>query len=63
MTGTDLRTAREAKGLSQERLAALVEPPLKQTHVSAMEHGRRPIGTGMAARFREALAKAKKGAK
>ena len=44
-----LRGARKREGLTQKELAALVG--VSQTHISEMEHGKRPIGKDMARRL------------
>ena len=56
MTPEYLRAAREAANLTKYRLAKLTG--IQRGDVGAMEAGRRPIGPGMAARLREALAQA-----
>ncbi len=48
-----LRGARKREGLTQKELARLVE--VNQTHISEMEHGKRPIGKDMARRLGQAL--------
>jgi len=48
-----LRGARKREGLTQKELARLVE--VNQTHISEMEHGKRPIGKDMARRLGKAL--------
>jgi DNA-binding XRE family transcriptional regulator len=48
-----LRGARKREGLTQKELAALVG--ISQTHISEMEHGKRPIGKDMARRLAKVL--------
>lgn len=48
-----LRGARKREGLTQKGLAALVG--VSQTHISEMEHNKRPIGKDMARRLAKAL--------
>jgi ribosome-binding protein aMBF1 (putative translation factor) len=48
-----LRGARKREGLTQKELARLVG--ISQTHVSEMEHGKRPIGKDMARRLAKVL--------
>jgi ribosome-binding protein aMBF1 (putative translation factor) len=48
-----LRGARKREGLTQKELARLVE--VSQTHISEMEHGKRPIGKDMAKRLAKIL--------
>jgi DNA-binding XRE family transcriptional regulator len=48
-----LRGARKREALTQKELARLVG--ISQTHVSEMEHGKRPIGKEMAKRLAKAL--------
>jgi len=48
-----LRGARKGEGLTQKELAALVG--ISQTHISEMEHGKRPIGKDMARRLAKVL--------
>jgi DNA-binding XRE family transcriptional regulator len=48
-----LRGARKREGLTQKELARLVG--VSQTHVSEMEHGKRPIGKDMAKRLARVL--------
>jgi DNA-binding XRE family transcriptional regulator len=48
-----LRGARKREGLTQKELAALVG--ISQTHISEMEHGKRPIGKEMARRLAKVL--------
>ena len=48
-----LRGARKREGLTQKELAALVG--VSQTHISEMEHGKRPIGKDMARRLAKVL--------
>jgi ribosome-binding protein aMBF1 (putative translation factor) len=48
-----LRGARKREGLSQRELARLVG--VSQTHISEMEHGKRPIGKDMAKRLAKVL--------
>lgn len=48
-----LRGARKREGLTQKELAALLG--VSQTHISEMEHGRRPIGKDMARRLAQVL--------
>jgi len=48
-----LRGARKREGLTQKDLAALVG--VSQTHISEMEHGKRPIGKDMARRLAKVL--------
>ena len=56
MTPEHLRTLREAAGLSKYALAKLCG--IQRGDLGQMEAGRRTIGPGMAARLREALARA-----
>ena len=56
MTPEYLRAAREAAQLTKYRLAKLCG--IQRGDLGAMEAGRRTIGPGMAARLREALARA-----
>jgi ribosome-binding protein aMBF1 (putative translation factor) len=44
-----LRGARKREALTQKQLADLLG--IKQAHISAMEHGKRPIGKEMARRL------------
>ena len=60
MTGEEIRAFREARRLSQEALGALVEPPINRHNLSKIEKGRRAVSAGMAARLREAMARATK---
>ena len=48
-----LRGARKREALTQKELARLVG--VGQTHISEMEHGKRPIGKDMAKRLAKAL--------
>ena len=48
-----LRGARKREALTQEELARLLG--VSQTHISEMEHGKRPIGKDMAKRLARAL--------
>jgi DNA-binding XRE family transcriptional regulator len=48
-----LRGARKREGLTQKELAGLVG--VSQTHISEMEHGKRPIGKDMARRLAKVL--------
>lgn len=48
-----LRGARKRENLTQKELANLIG--ISQTHISEMEHGKRPIGREMAKRFARAL--------
>jgi DNA-binding XRE family transcriptional regulator len=48
-----LRGARKREALTQKELARLVG--VSQTHISEMEHGKRPIGKDMAKRLAKAL--------
>jgi DNA-binding XRE family transcriptional regulator len=48
-----LRGARKRENLTQKELASLIG--ISQTHISEMEHGKRPIGREMAKRFAKAL--------
>ncbi len=48
-----LRGARKREALTQKELARLVG--VSQTHISEMEHGKRPIGKDMARRLAQAL--------
>jgi DNA-binding XRE family transcriptional regulator len=48
-----LRGARKREGLTQKDLAHLVG--ISQTHISEMEHGKRPIGKDMARRLAKVL--------
>jgi DNA-binding XRE family transcriptional regulator len=48
-----LRGGRKREGLTQKDLAALVG--VSQTHISEMEHGKRPIGKDMARRLARVL--------
>jgi transcriptional regulator with XRE-family HTH domain len=56
MTPEALKAAREAANLSRFALAKLAG--IHRADVTNMEAGRRTIGPGMAARLREALARA-----
>jgi DNA-binding XRE family transcriptional regulator len=51
--GVALRGARKREGLTQKQLAGLLG--INQTHISEMEHGKRPIGKGMARRLAKVL--------
>ena len=51
--GSRLRGARGLKGMTQAALAAAVG--IRASHVSDMEHGRRPIGKALAKKFGEVL--------
>jgi plasmid maintenance system antidote protein VapI len=48
-----LRGARKWEGFTQKDLATLVG--VRQTHISEMEHGKRPIGKDMAKRLAKML--------
>jgi DNA-binding XRE family transcriptional regulator len=48
-----LRGARKREGFTQKELAYLVG--VSQTHISEMEHGKRPIGKDMAKRLAKVL--------
>jgi DNA-binding XRE family transcriptional regulator len=48
-----LRGARKRQGITQKELAHLVG--VSQTHISEMEHGKRPIGKDMARRLARVL--------
>jgi ribosome-binding protein aMBF1 (putative translation factor) len=48
-----LRGARKREGLTQKEVAALLG--ISQTHISEMEHGKRPIGKDMARRLAKVL--------
>jgi ribosome-binding protein aMBF1 (putative translation factor) len=48
-----LRGARKREGLTQKELARLLG--VSQTHISEMEHGKRPIGKDMAKRLARVL--------
>ena len=48
-----LRGARKREGLTQKELASLLG--VNQTHISEMEHGKRPIGKDMARRLAKVL--------
>jgi plasmid maintenance system antidote protein VapI len=48
-----LRGARKREALTQKELARLVG--VSQTHISEMEHGKRPIGKDMAKRLAKVL--------
>ena len=48
-----LRGARKREGLTQKELAGVVR--VSQTHISEMEHGKRPIGQEMARRLPKVL--------
>ena len=48
-----LRGARKREGLTQKELARLLG--VSQTHISEMEHGKRPIGKEMAKKLGKAL--------
>ena len=48
-----LRGARKREALTQKELACLVR--VSQTHISEMEHGKRPIGKDMARRLAKVL--------
>ena len=51
--GAILRGARLKEGLSQKKLAEQMKN--SQTHISEMEHGKRPIGKKMSQRFSKIL--------
>lgn len=51
--GVALRGARKREALTQRELARLVG--VSQTHISEMEHGKRPIGKDMAKRLAKVL--------
>lgn len=51
--GVALRGARKRERLTQKQLAQLLG--ISQTHISEMEHGKRPIGKEMARRLAGAL--------
>ena len=51
--GAILRGARLKEGLSQKKLAEQMK--ISQTHISEMEHGKRPIGKKMSQRFSKIL--------
>jgi ribosome-binding protein aMBF1 (putative translation factor) len=51
--GVMLKGARLRTGLSQKALAKRME--IEQSHISQMEHGKRPIGKSMAKRLAEVL--------
>jgi len=51
--GVALRGARKRENLTQKQLANLIG--ISQTHISEMEHGKRPIGKEMAKRFARSL--------
>jgi transcriptional regulator with XRE-family HTH domain len=51
--GVALRGARKRETLTQKELARLVG--VSQTHISEMEHGKRPIGKDMAKRLAKVL--------
>ncbi len=51
--GAILRGARLKEGLSQKKLADQMK--IAQTHISEMEHGKRPIGKKMSQRFSKIL--------
>ncbi|MBM4285516.1 MAG: helix-turn-helix transcriptional regulator [Deltaproteobacteria bacterium] len=51
--GVALRGARKREGLTQKKLAGRLG--VSQTHISEMEHGKRPIGKEMARRLAKVL--------
>ena len=51
--GVALRGARKREGLTQKQLAELLG--ISQTHISEMEHGKRPMGKEMAKRLAKVL--------
>ncbi len=51
--GQALRGARKRESLTQKQLASLLG--VSQTHISEMEHGKRPIGKEMARRLARVL--------
>jgi len=51
--GLALRGARKREDLTQKQLAGLLG--ISQTHISEMEHGKRPIGKEMARRLASVL--------
>lgn len=51
--GLALRGARQKENLTQKELADKMG--IEQSHVSQMEHGKRPIGKAMAKRFSKVL--------
>jgi DNA-binding XRE family transcriptional regulator len=51
--GLALRGARKREALTQKQLAGLLG--VSQTHISEMEHGKRPIGKEMAKRLARVL--------
>jgi DNA-binding XRE family transcriptional regulator len=51
--GVALRGARKRESLTQKQLAGLLG--INQTHISEMEHGKRPIGKDMARRLAKVL--------
>jgi DNA-binding XRE family transcriptional regulator len=51
--GQALRGARKRESLTQKHLAGLLG--ISQTHISEMEHGKRPIGKEMARRLAKVL--------
>jgi len=51
--GAALRGARKREALTQKQLAGLLG--INQTHISEMEHGKRPIGKEMARRLARVL--------
>ena len=51
--GVALRGARKRENLTQKQLAELLG--ISQTHISEMEHGKRPIGKEMAKRLAKVL--------
>jgi transcriptional regulator with XRE-family HTH domain len=51
--GVALRGARKRENLTQKQLAELLG--ISQTHISEMEHGKRPIGKEMARRLAKVL--------
>lgn len=59
MKGADIRAFRERHGLTGEEFGKLVEPPITRFVVSRVENSDRPISAGMAARLREAMARAR----
>jgi ribosome-binding protein aMBF1 (putative translation factor) len=51
--GVALRAARKREGLTQKELALSID--VKQSHISEMEKGKRPIGKELAKRLAKAL--------